>query len=86
MTRESRDNMCSIMSDLYIKVDEYTDSALVYKVTHEQLVSLYDLGRSAEREACKVTCQSVIDSGDFDGWQQYAAAACRDAISARGNK
>lgn len=27
-------------------------------------------------------CQHVIDSGEYDGHQQYAAAACRDAIIA----
>lgn len=25
-------------------------------------------------------CQRVIDSGDYDGHQQYAAAGCRDKI------
>jgi hypothetical protein len=25
-------------------------------------------------------CQRIIDSGEYDGHQQYAAAACRDAI------
>lgn len=25
-------------------------------------------------------CQNVVDSGDYDGHQQYAAAGCRDKI------
>ena len=35
---------------------------------------------AAEREACAKVCQGVVDGGMYDGWQQYAAAACRDAI------
>ena len=29
---------------------------------------------------CAKTCQRVVDSGVYDGYQQYAAAACRDEI------
>ena len=41
---------------------------------------------AAEREACAKACQQVVDGGQYDGWQQYAAAACRDEIRARGEK
>lgn len=41
---------------------------------------------AAEREACAEVCQGVVDGGQYDGWQQYAAAACRDEIRARGEK
>ena len=32
-------------------------------------------------ERCAHLCQRTVDSGDYDGRQQYAAAACRDAIT-----
>ncbi len=38
-----------------------------------------------EREACAKVCEDVISSGDFDGHQQYAAAACRNKIRERSN-
>lgn len=41
---------------------------------------------AAEREACATACQAVIDGGQYDEYQQYAAAACRDEIRARGEK
>ena len=41
---------------------------------------------AAEREACARACQAVIDGGQYDEYQQYAAAACRDEIRARGKK
>lgn len=40
---------------------------------------------AAEREECAKACQGVVDGGQYDGWQQYAAAACRDEIRARSN-
>ena len=46
----------------------------------------YEEGAKAEREACAKACQGVVDGGKYDGWQQYAAAACRDEIRARGEK
>lgn len=39
-----------------------------------------ELVAAATREECAKVCQSVVDGGMYDGWQQYAAAACRDAI------
>lgn len=36
-----------------------------------------------EQAACVEACQAVIASGEYDGHQQYAAAACRNAIEAR---
>jgi hypothetical protein len=41
---------------------------------------------AAEREACARACRDVIDGGQYDEYQQYAAAACRDEIRARGKK
>ncbi len=41
---------------------------------------------AAEREACAKACQSVVDGGQYDARQQYAAAACRDEIRARSEK
>jgi hypothetical protein len=43
----SINEMCSILAKQLIKADEYTDCAIVYKVTFDQLRSLYDLGRAA---------------------------------------
>ena len=37
-------------------------------------------------QECAKACQNVVDGGEYDGWQQYAAAACRDEIRARGEK
>ena len=42
----------------------------------------YAAGVAATREECAKVCQGVVDGGMYDGWQQYAAAACRDAIRA----
>lgn len=39
-----------------------------------------------ERKECAELCQGIANSSQFDGWQQYAAAACRDAINARTTK
>ena len=41
---------------------------------------------AATREECAKACQGVVDGGMYDGWQQYAAAACRDAIRAMNEK
>lgn len=57
---------------------------------HETVVRGLDgraaLVAAAEREACARACQAVIDGGIYDGSQQYAAAACRNGILARGEK
>ena len=45
-----------------------------------------ELVAAAEREECAKVCQGVVDGGMYDGWQQYAAAACRDAIRAMNEK
>ena len=46
----------------------------------KDLLDAFDAGAAAEREECAKVCQGVVDGGMYDGWQQYAAAACRDAI------
>jgi hypothetical protein len=53
---------------------------------HKGLCRFAALVAAAEREACAEVCQGVVDGGQYDGWQQYAAAACRDEIRARGEK
>ena len=41
------DKMSTILKSQYIEADEYTDCAVVYRVTFDQLRNLYDLGRAA---------------------------------------
>ena len=53
---------------------------------HGALSRFAALVAAAEREECAKACQDVVDGGQYDGWQQYAAAACRDEILARGKK
>lgn len=48
----------------------------------KRLQRFAELVAAAEREECARVCQDVVESGMYDGWQQYAAAACRDAIRA----
>jgi hypothetical protein len=52
--------------------------------TPAELQRFAELVAAAESEECAKVCQSVVDGGMYDGWQQYAAAACRDEIRARG--
>lgn len=43
--------MCLILEANLIKADEYTDCAIVYKVTFDQLRNLYDQGRATNKHA-----------------------------------
>ncbi len=43
----SIDDMCAILKRRYIKASEYTDCAILYEVTFDQLRALYDEGRAA---------------------------------------
>ena len=52
----------------------------------DKLQRFAELVATAEREECAKVCQGVVDGGMYDGWQQYAAAACRDAIRAMNEK
>lgn len=52
----------------------------------KRLQRFAELVAAATREECAKVCQDVVDSGMYDGRQQYAAAACRDEILARGEK
>ena len=52
----------------------------------KRLQRFAELVAAAEREECAKVCQDVVESGMYDGRQQYAAAACRDEILARGEK
>ena len=40
------DDMCAILKRHLITADEYTDCAIVYRVTFDQLRSIYDEGRA----------------------------------------
>lgn len=51
----------------------------------ERMRMAFEAGAAAEREACAKVCQAVINSGEYDGHQQYAAAACRNEIAMRSN-
>ena len=51
-----------------------------------QIREFVELVAAATREECAKACQGVVDGGMYDGWQQYAAAACRDAIRAMNEK
>ena len=46
------------------------------------LQALIEKAGEVAAELSASACQHVIDSGEYDGHQQYAAAACRDAIRA----
>lgn len=50
------------------------------KVDEQFLVKFANLIALETKEECAKLCQSVVDGPDYDGWQAYAAAACRDAI------
>jgi hypothetical protein len=52
----------------------------------KRLQRFAELVAAAEREECARVCQDVVESGMYGGRQQYAAAACRDEILARGEK
>ena len=54
--------------------------------TKDDARDIWKAAQEVEREACANMCQGVIDGGEFDGHQQYAAAYCRDAIRAMGKK
>jgi len=47
----------------------------------DEIDRLRKIEAAATREECAKVCQGVVDGGMYDGWQQYAAAACRGAIS-----
>jgi hypothetical protein len=59
-----------------------TDLALQVGGSHYPEVSKQHLPTTIKlvTEALAKECQRIIDSGEYDGHQQYAAAACRDAI------
>lgn len=71
------------------EADPYGELGKLYEMaelTPSTLERFAALVAAAEREACAEVCQGVVDGGQYDGWQQYAAAACRDEIRARGEK
>jgi len=42
--------MCSLLNNLGIKPDEYTDCTILYNVTFEQLRFIYNLGKDYNLE------------------------------------
>lgn len=54
----------------------------IHLCSDDRIENFAALVAAAEREECAKVCQGVADGSmyDYDGWQQYAAAACRDAI------
>lgn len=58
----------------------------IHLCSDDRIENFAALVAAAERKECAKACQNVVDGGEYDGWQQYAAAACRDEILARGKK
>ena len=72
-----------------LEADPYENLGKLYEMaelTPDTLRSFAELVAAATREECAKVCQGVVDGGMYDGWQQYAAAACRDAIRAMNEK
>ena len=74
--------MCKILDKHLIKADEYTDCAIVYKVTFDQLRNLYDAGRASpvtaarEQEASATGAEPAAwqerqQTDYFDGWTSW---------------
>ena len=82
MTRDEITNIAR-EADPYGELGKFYEMAELTPSTLERFAALV---AAAEREACAKACQGVVDGGQYDGWQQYAAAACRDEIRARGEK
>ena len=72
-----------------LEADPYGKLGKLYEMaelTPDTLRSFAALVAAATRDECAKVCQGVVDGGMYDGWQQYAAAACRDAIRAMNEK
>ena len=65
--------MCDILKKNLIVADEYTDCAIVYKVTFDQLRNLYDQGRAAPTEPSK---PEQADAPSEDREEIEAVIAC----------
>lgn len=84
--------MCLILEANLIKADEYTDCAIVYKVTFDQLRNLYDQGRATNKHAvhdsdCSTNnrgCPELLGPCDCSASppapQEAQADAWRDAV------
>ena len=79
----TRDEIISMAREADLSIRGHYDET---GSTPSELERFAALVAAAEREACAEVCQGVVDGGQYDGWQQYAAAACRDEIRARGEK
>ena len=79
----TRDEIISMAIEAGVSIRGHYDET---GSTPAELQRFADLVAAAEREKCAKVCQTVVDSGMYDGWQQYAAAACRDAIRAMNEK
>lgn len=47
-TRTSIEDMCSLLKFLGIKSTEYTDCAILYEVTFDQLRTIYNMGKEVD--------------------------------------
>lgn len=81
--RETARRLVTTMPDSQARCILFALAEQPASVPDEQLQAAFDAGATAAREECAKACQDVVDSGMYDGRQQYAAAACRDEICAR---
>ena len=79
----TRDDIIKLAAEAGVSIRGHYDET---GSTPAELQRFADLVAAAEREKCAKVCQDVVDSGMYDGRQQYAAAACRDEIRARSEK
>lgn len=54
-SKTSIDDMCEIIKFFGIKNTEYTDCAILYEVTFDQLRAIYNLGKDQAGHNAKVT-------------------------------
>jgi len=81
----SIDDMCAIIKYFGIEAKEYTDCAIVYEVTFDQLRTMYNLGKDhaadAETEEAivrKLDAMAVesLSPEIFEKWQEVFKALC----------
>ena len=79
----TRDDIIKLAIDAGVSIRGHYDET---GSTPAELQRFAELVAAAERKECAKVCQDVVESGMYGGRQQYAAAACRDEILARGEK
>ena len=81
----TRDEVISMAREAGFVFIEQRDGSVLPE--HSTLIESFAvLVAAAERKECARACQAIIDGGIYDEYQQYAAAACRNWILARGEK